>query len=212
MAFFNLKLFRLRIIIPYGTYLDESRSLRCNLAYYHSHHCPVQHLCIKHSPLHYIFPPPSMENTDDTLPDQGIDSDNTLSIVSLFSGNYVICYIELMDYMISMTRAPPLETTQKTTTQIHLRSRALGTLLLLLKINMIMLSLPTKHTWTLEHKFELVRKKRPLRDKASRLSTATFTSMASGERRSIPESLLLPNANDSRDPANRRMSLDQGYG
>ena len=31
-----------------------------------------------------------MENTDDTLPDQGIDSDHPLSVVSLLSGNYVI--------------------------------------------------------------------------------------------------------------------------
>lgn len=51
-----------------------------------------------------------MENTDDTLSDQGIDSNHPLSIVSIFSGNYVICYIVLMEYMIPMTRAPPLDT------------------------------------------------------------------------------------------------------
>lgn len=33
-----------------------------------------------------------MANTDDTLPDQGMDSDYPLSIVNLFSGNYVIFY------------------------------------------------------------------------------------------------------------------------
>ena len=158
LAFFNVKLPLLRIITPHGTYSDASRSLQCDLAYYHPHHCSA--------PIYltffvtYFFPPPTTGNTDNTLPDQDIDSDHPLSIVSLFSGNHVICYIVLMDYMIPMTRAPPLETTQKTTTQIHLRSRALGTLLLLLKTSMIMLSLSTKlYTWTREHKFELVRKK-----------------------------------------------------
>ena len=67
---------------------------------------------------------------------------------------------------------------------------------------MIMLSLPTKlytpgRVSTNSSFFE----KRPLREKAARPSTATFTSAANGERHSIPESLLLLNANDSSDPA-----------
>ena len=84
------------------------------------------------------------------------------------------------------------KTTQNTTTQIHLRSRALGIFLLLLKTSMIMLSLPTMlytpgHGSTNSSSF----KKRPLREKAKRPSMATFASGESGGKRSIPESLLL---------------------
>ena len=59
----------------------------------------------------------------------------------------------------------------------NLRGRALGTLLLLLKTNMIVLSLPTKlytpgHESTDLSSFE----KRPLREKATRPSTVTVKS------------------------------------
>ncbi|MCJ1260481.1 hypothetical protein MMC22_000342 [Lobaria immixta] len=122
-----------------------------------------------------------MENTDDTLSDQGIDSDHPLSISST-TGNYTENEDpNTPDEQSSWDIAPPPENQYD---NAELADKA-------------------THTWTQENKFELVRKK-AFKRKGDRTIYGYLYKycMASRERHSIPESKLLPNANDSSDPAN----------
>ncbi|MCJ1262950.1 hypothetical protein MMC22_002820 [Lobaria immixta] len=111
-----------------------------------------------------------MESTHDTLPDTGVDSDHPLSIDSNDESSTTENYTENDDPNTPEEQSPwhispPPENQYD---NAELADYAI-------------------HTWTREHTFELVQKK-TFKRKGNKPSTATFTS---GEKRSIPESLLL---------------------
>lgn len=113
-----------------------------------------------------------MESTHDTLLDTGVDSDHLLSIDSNDESSTTENYTENDDpntpgEQSSWHISPPPENQYD---NAELADNAI-------------------HTWRREHTFELVQK-RPLREKATRPSTATFASVASEDKRSIPKGLL----------------------